>query len=213
MPAPRRTQAERTAATRAALLDAAVSALEQDGYAHLTTRGVAERAGVSQGTLQHHFATRSELVAEALRHANAQITADVVRRLDLADLRDPARQEAALDELWRVHTSTAFTAALEVWAAARTDPELRPHVHALERDVTRTIDAAFSELLGGRGRERELLGVLDMTLATIRGLAMLAITVPRSELDRRFEEAKTHLLRAFSPAGPPRDRDRARSGA
>lgn len=196
----RRTQAERRAATRAAVLDATVAVLEHDGYARLTTRRVAERAGVSQGTLQHHFATRSELVVEALRHANAQIAADVVRRLSLSDLLDPVQQEIALDELWRVHTSTAFTAALEVWAAARTDAELRPHVLALEHDVARTIRAAFGEVLGGRSGGAGLLGLLDVTLATIRGLAMLATVVPRDELDRRFAGAKQHLLRTFAAA-------------
>lgn len=198
MPRSRRTQAERRAATRAALLDATVAALVQDGYANLTTRGIAERAGVSQGTQQHHFATKSELVVEALRHANAQITADVVRRIDLGDLRDPARQEAVLDELWRVHTSSAFTAALEVWAAARTDAELRPHVRALERDVTRSVDGALGELLGGRPRRPGLLELLDVALATIRGLAMLGTVVPQAELDRRFAAAKRHLLRTFA---------------
>lgn len=198
MPRSRRTQAERRAATRAALLDATVAALVQDGYANLTTRGIAERAGVSQGTQQHHFATKSELVVEALRHANAQITADVVRRIDLGDLRDPARQEAVLDELWRVHTSSAFTAALEVWAAARTDAELRPHVRALERDVTRSVDGALGELLGGRPRGPGLLELLDVALATIRGLAMLGTVVPQAELDRRFAAAKRHLLRTFA---------------
>ncbi len=200
MPRARRTQAERRAATRAALLDATVAALVQDGYAKLTTRGIAERAGVSQGTQQHHFASKSELVVEALRHANAQITADVVRRIELGDLRDPARQVAVLDELWRVHTSPAFTAALEVWAAARTDAELRPHVRSLERDVTGSVDAALGELLGDRPRSGHLLGLLDVTLATIRGLAMLGTVVPRAELDRRFAAAKRHLLRTFEPA-------------
>lgn len=200
MPRTRRTQAERRAATRTAVLDATVAALEHDGYARLTTRGVAERAGVSQGTLQHYFATRSELVVEALRHANGQIAADAVRRLRHVDLRDPDQQAAALDELWRVHTSIAFTAALEVWAAARTDAELRPHVLDLDRDVTRTIRAAFGEVLGGRPGGSGLLGLLDVTLATIRGLAMLATVVPREELDHRFEGAKQHLLRTFAAA-------------
>ena len=48
-PATRRTHAERRETTRLALLDAAVACLIEDGYAALTTRKVAERAGVSQG--------------------------------------------------------------------------------------------------------------------------------------------------------------------
>lgn len=202
MPRARRTQAERSAATRAALLDATLDALVEDGYARLTTRGIAERAGVSQGTQQHHFATKTELVVEAVRHAGARIVADVVGRVDLADPRDPARQDAALDELWRVHTSPAFVAATEVWAAARTDAELRPHVRALEREVTRTVDAAFGQLLGGdHPRGPGLRSLVDATLATVRGLAMLGTVVPQEELDRRFAHAKRHLLRMFATVG------------
>jgi AcrR family transcriptional regulator len=54
-PVQRRTQAERRESTRTALLDAAVECLIDEGYAAVTTRGVAERAGVSQGAQQHHF--------------------------------------------------------------------------------------------------------------------------------------------------------------
>ena len=64
----RRTQAERRAASRAALLDAAVECLIKDGYAHLTTRRVAERAGVSQGTQMHYFPTKTQFLTEAIRH-------------------------------------------------------------------------------------------------------------------------------------------------
>jgi AcrR family transcriptional regulator len=202
VPRPARTQAARRAATRTALIDATVAALVKDGYARLSTRGVAERAGVSQGTLQHHFATKSELVVEALRHLNAQITADVVRRIDLSDVHEPARQASVLDELWRVHTSSAFTAALEVWAAARTDAELRPHVRELERDVARSVDGALGMLLGDRSQTPAMRGLLDVALATVRGFAMLGTAVPQAELDRRFEAAKLHLLGVFAGAPP-----------
>jgi AcrR family transcriptional regulator len=45
----RRTQAMRTEETRAALLDATIELLGEVGYAALTTREVAARAGVSRG--------------------------------------------------------------------------------------------------------------------------------------------------------------------
>src|SRR5438045_9398121 len=63
----RRTQAERTASTRAALLDATIDCLVEYGYAHLTTTRVVERAGVSRGAQVHHFPTKAELVSEAGR--------------------------------------------------------------------------------------------------------------------------------------------------
>ncbi len=61
----RRSQAQRSAATREALLDATIACLVEDGYANTTTSKVAERAGVSRGAHLHHFQTRSALVAAA----------------------------------------------------------------------------------------------------------------------------------------------------
>src|SRR5437763_12092708 len=64
----RRTQAERSAATRAALLDATVASLVEVGYANTTTTGIAERAGVSRGAQMHHFPAKADLVAHAVEH-------------------------------------------------------------------------------------------------------------------------------------------------
>src|SRR5918912_371373 len=65
---PRRSQAERSATTREALLDATVRCLVEEGYASTTTARVAERAGVSRGAHLHHFQTRNALVAAAIQH-------------------------------------------------------------------------------------------------------------------------------------------------
>src|SRR5436190_18849808 len=65
---PRRTQAERRATTRTALLDATIDCLVEEGYAGTTTTRIVERAGVSRGAQVHHFPTKAELVAEAVRH-------------------------------------------------------------------------------------------------------------------------------------------------
>src|SRR3954453_15810636 len=65
---PRRNQAQRSAATRAALLDATLECLVEDGYANTTTARVAERAGLSRGAHLHHFRTRDALLAAAADH-------------------------------------------------------------------------------------------------------------------------------------------------
>ena len=62
----RRSQAERSATTREALLDAAIACLIEEGYASTTTSRVAERAGVSRGAHLHHFQTRTALVGAAV---------------------------------------------------------------------------------------------------------------------------------------------------
>jgi AcrR family transcriptional regulator len=57
----------RSAATVDAILEAAVRVLLAEGYARLTTRRVADVAGVSVGSLYQYFPNRRSLVAEVIR--------------------------------------------------------------------------------------------------------------------------------------------------
>ena len=66
-PAPlRRTNAERSAATQARLLDATIESLVELGWAATSTTEVVRRAGVSRGAQVHHFPTKEDLVLAAL---------------------------------------------------------------------------------------------------------------------------------------------------
>ncbi|WP_082279425.1 TetR/AcrR family transcriptional regulator [Mycobacterium colombiense] len=67
-PAPRRTQEERSAHTRALLLDAAIDCIVDYGYAGTTTPRVAERAGVTLGARGHHFGSKSSVLVAAIQH-------------------------------------------------------------------------------------------------------------------------------------------------
>src|SRR5687767_4439256 len=64
----RRSQEERSAATRERLLDATVECLVDLGYAKTTTTEVVRRAGVSRGAQVHHFPTKADLVQNAVVH-------------------------------------------------------------------------------------------------------------------------------------------------
>src|SRR4051812_4417683 len=79
-PPARRRQHERRATTRLALLDAAASCLVDLGYAGTTTTVIVERAGVSQGALFKHFATKQELLTETAQHLYASLLQQYVER-------------------------------------------------------------------------------------------------------------------------------------
>jgi AcrR family transcriptional regulator len=57
----RRTQAERTEATTAALVDAARELFARDGYEATSLDAVAARAGVTKGAVYHHFDGKRQL--------------------------------------------------------------------------------------------------------------------------------------------------------
>jgi AcrR family transcriptional regulator len=106
----RRTQAERTAATRAALIAAARPRFGAHGYAAVSTPEVAEAAGVSRGALYHHFDDKAALFA-AVAEA---VEADLTERIALASL-DGTPGDAR----------GALRRGAAAWLDATADPEIR----------------------------------------------------------------------------------------
>lgn len=196
-PVQRRTQAERRATTRAALLDAALACLIEEGYAALTTRNVAERAGVSQGTQMHYFPTRAAFVAEAVRHVALKLALELREQDTQHPRSDRRRLELMLDHTWELHTGPVFQATMELWVAARTDPEIRVAMDEVARDITRMIAAGATELFPELMRTPRARELLDMGLAIMRGLAMLRFTGDHADVERRWRRARGHLLELY----------------
>src|ERR1700678_4677215 len=80
----RRTQAERTEATRTAILKAAANLIRKRGYARFRTAEVAEEAGLSRGAQLHHFPTKDSLVVATLEYVFEQAQALSQRRASAA---------------------------------------------------------------------------------------------------------------------------------
>jgi AcrR family transcriptional regulator len=101
----RRTQAERSHATRAALLASARALFAERGFAGTAREEIVERAGVTRGALHHHFGTKQDLFAavfEDLEHELAGRIASAAMEAG-KDPRDKLRRgcreflDAALD--------------------------------------------------------------------------------------------------------------------
>ncbi|MFC4554087.1 TetR/AcrR family transcriptional regulator [Georgenia faecalis] len=80
----RRTQADRRAATRGALLEAAARGLSTYGYANLVLEQVARDAGYTRGALYHLFANKEELAQAVVAWVSETWDAEV-RRPALAE--------------------------------------------------------------------------------------------------------------------------------
>ncbi|MBY0276698.1 TetR/AcrR family transcriptional regulator [Candidatus Binatia bacterium] len=207
-PARRRTQEERSAATQARLLDAAVACLVELGYGGTTTTVVAERAGVSRGAQLHHFATRAELVGAAVQHVFAGLTEDFRAGFArVAETHDRVR--GAVELLWSIYLEPRHLAALDLYLAARTDAELRAvlvPISARHRDnVLALARAYFPEAAAAQPRFD---AVLDLILET-----MLGMVLTRSLHGERPPEASVlaeieRLARDLVGAPPARRRPR-----
>jgi AcrR family transcriptional regulator len=169
----RRTQAERTATTRGALLAATVDALVENGYRHTTTSEVPRRAGVSYGALLHHFPTKAELLCAAVGHLFEQRLGEF--RKAMADLPAAApKAEAAIDMLWTMFQGPTFTAWLELWVAARTDPELAAAVGPVDQQFMATSQDVFQEMFAAETADNPELPkiAIGLTYAVLDGLAL-----------------------------------------
>ncbi len=198
-PRPRhRTQAERRAETRVALLEATVQCLVTYGYAKTTTGRIAALAKVSRGAQTLYFRTRAELVGAAVAHLAEQRVAAAHARF----AQGPVTIEEALDVLWEECQGVVFNAALELWVASRTDPELRENLHRLERDVARTIARAAETALGDTARRPGFADDLIFALATVRGLALLRISNGGSgrAMNHLWKQTRTRLVRLLDGA-------------
>jgi AcrR family transcriptional regulator len=182
--APRRSQAQRSAATRDALLDATIACLVADGYANTTTSRVAARAGVSRGAHLHHFQTRQALVAAAMERLAQRRGQELLAAA--GEL--PSGREglvAGLDLLWSSYANPLFQAALDLWSHARTDPELRERLVPVERRLDRQTLEVTRRLFAGLAGQPDFDSRMELAVATIRGLALLDTLHPSGSRNRR----------------------------
>ncbi len=165
-------QEERTRVMRARLLEATVECLVERGFAGTSTTLVSERAGVSRGAQLHHFPTKNDLVVAAVEH----LTEKRAQELEAAAARlpggGPRRTRAVLEMLADHFTGKVFSAALELWVAARTDAALLEAVAPLEQRIGRETHRLTVDLLGldeSVPGNREL---VQATLDLVRGLGL-----------------------------------------
>lgn len=94
----RRTQAERRARSRAALLESAARHISRAGYANLALERVARDAGYTRGALYHQFADKEELALAALRWVDEDWQRQVGARVDAGARRPRGRDERGRDQ-------------------------------------------------------------------------------------------------------------------
>ncbi|NLU71342.1 TetR/AcrR family transcriptional regulator [Streptomyces sp. HNM0575] len=88
------TSAERGHETRRRLLDAAAQLIVEDGWGSVTTRRVADRAGLRPGLVHYHFSTVADLLIEAALDAAQREMERAAEAMARAD--DPSQGVAQL---------------------------------------------------------------------------------------------------------------------
>lgn len=202
---PRRTQADRTAHTRSALLRAAIECIAERGYAATTTTEIARRAGLSRGAQLNHFATKAELMVAALEQFYADRRAEF--RAAISDLpQGEDRLERAIDLLWSFVSHPTFVAWLELEVAARTDPTLRRHVVQAEQSFRDVTEQTWRELFPGDDSDVAYRVAPTFAFAVLEGLGLARAFGSRTpaEIDATLTAFKSLARLALGTLGGPK---------
>jgi len=195
-------QQSKSAATRARILDAAVSILIEQGLDRTTTLEVQKRSGVSRGALLHHFPTHSDLMSSTVAELVQQNEQGVWREAEaLSHIADPLTRSVRV--LANAHAQPSFVAELELWLAARTDASLRQALRAAERNAALERDRVLSLLFEGLSGAPRAMDVIALTIEFVRGLAVSGLlredTGLRDTLITNWTETVRPLLNKDTP--------------
>lgn len=189
----RRTQEGRSAATCDKLINATIDSISDLGYLRTTTAEVAERAGVSRGALQHQFRTKDDLLLAVLDFICQEFAAGVS---DITALNQSleSRCDDLVRTLWKIYSSPAYMAAIEVILGARGDPELYARIQTYRSLNVEAAQRRWAELLSDVDMPPErLFDILHFTIAAMRGFSLHTAPVSNAQ----FYQRQLDLLRDF----------------
>jgi AcrR family transcriptional regulator len=130
-------------AAEEALLDAAERLLVEVGYARITTRRLAETAGVNHGLVHYYFGSNESLLVRALERFTERL---IERQRELYATEEPfvekwrtamrylVSEDATYEKIW-----------LELQALAWNDPGLRDRLAHVNAEWRAVLTEAFSE--------------------------------------------------------------------
>lgn len=198
MPAVRRTQEERRTTTIRKLLDAATEALIQDGYAAASVQNVCERAGLSQGALFRHFATREELMVAVGHDVGQRTLARYRREFEALSAREkPLRLAIGLvRDRCRSRLNQAW---YELTIAARTSPSLRKKLQPVAAqywaDIVRLAAGLLPDLHASLGDRFPVL--VSTIVAVFDGESLHDFVLPNPAVDEMRLEMLGMLADSF----------------
>lgn len=147
-----RSQADRSAATREKVIDAARDVLFAQGYSGATMQAIRKAAGMSVGAIQYHFPTKAKIMAAVIAKFSKhrmEVYADAIRR----GTTPRESMENLIDANFKMLRGPEMAAALEIHLARRNDPELEREVGPSTRRFDRRVRLWVYKILRAAGIE------------------------------------------------------------
>ncbi|AXE28810.1 hypothetical protein DK842_02075 [Chromobacterium phragmitis] len=192
----RRTQQSRRESTIGKLVEAAIECLMESGYHGTSVQLICGRAGVSQGALFRHFATKNELMQPVGR----KVVDDIFESaLTLAAQLPPgmSEEERIIALMKALVMSPRHIVLLELLMAARTTPDLRDVFLGSASTYFRDrFVALMASLFPRYAISTGFFATLLTMMTTMHGMALYRTLAEHPEGDRMREQWLLSALRA-----------------
>ncbi len=176
------------------ILDAATQVLIEDGYAQLSTRKIAARAGVRPGHLQYYYPTKQDVVRGLLERYLERATIALGERLAATATTPALRLDAALAGILGTQEDGERARFFwELWALAARDPAIADAMQAFYRGYWRMLVTAFLDAEPALGRPRAERRAA-LLIAMLEGLSLFRARTPGRELPLPFLERELRDL-------------------
>lgn len=170
-----RTQEQRSAATRKALIEATLDLLAEVGYGRATTGEIAARAGVSRGALMHHFTSKEDLVAVAVEHKLHDATRTIQGWLEQVRA-GTLSFDGFLEHLWTLYSGPLLFVTIEHITEARHNETLRTSLVPVVREFHAALDTTWRAFFRSSALDDDEIEVtLNMTTSLFRGLGIQTV--------------------------------------
>jgi AcrR family transcriptional regulator len=186
------------AAAEEALLDAAERLLVDGGYAGITTRRLAEEAGVNNGLVHYYFGSNENLLVSTLERFTGRL---IARQRELYDTDEPfvekwrtamrylTEQDLTYEKVW-----------LELQALAWNHAELGRRLAAVNAEWREVLTAAFREPHGRLGLEIPLEALVSLVMTFNLGVIVERLGGIETGHDELLQWIDGWLTRREGPA-------------
>lgn len=180
----------------AAILTAAAKCFSRNGFSATTLAEIGKELGLRKSIVHYYFASKAALIHEVQSFTYRKFI-DRVREAmsQTSDATGPARARRALEALWEAMQAdqTATGLNIEVWSAARRDPELKRRATMLQQEQRQIIDESIASA-GEVTKRPNLEGLPVLAQAVLNGLSISECVEDSPEQTKKAYETFLYLL-------------------
>jgi len=195
-----RSSYKKSEASRRSVVEAAVRALANQGFARTSVSDIADSAGMSKGVVHYHFANKDDLISRVLEHCSEIIRTRVRAAWDLGGA-PTERIRRLLREAWAVRREGGpeIRVMMDLMTQAVHDTQLRVAVRKMIQATREQLIAEFMlsfQTLGLRPKVSPMV-ITRMLMASLDGLCMHQLFDPADPAEEE-ETLRALEIVAFS---------------